>query len=346
MRIWLVLAAAICSAQVGDVNLIGAAQQLGDRVRLTPTGEMLRGAMWKRQRVRLREGFRTSFRFRLSEGGGLGQGADGFAFVIQNNGDKAIAGRGASGGFGFGDGRGDRRSAAILNSLAVFFDTFQNPEDESDNSVSICTAGGKKELRWPPPRLGVNWRPPMQWKDGSEHEVDITFAPPLMTVTVDGTIVLRAPVDLARMLGADGMGYVGFTAATGNGWENHDVWDWKFESVDSNLYSVDSTIQFARVECMPGKSLCTPSGGNVEALGRERLRVLLPAHRPWSVAFTPTKEYTIENVRGNVCWDLAKGLCGVPKLLTRVQGGRVWFAIEDDNYADNEGYVEFDVVLK
>jgi phage-related protein len=349
MRTWIAFMTGVAlMGQSGEVKLVGAAKRRGEVIRLTPAAEFERGAAWRTDRVVVRDGFNTSFRFRITEAGGLGEGADGFAFVIQNNGPAAIAGRGASGGFGFGDGRGDRKQAGILNSLAVFFDTFHNEEDESNNSLSICTHGGKREMRWPPPRLGVNWEPEISWRDGKEHEVRVSFQPPLLSVFVDERLTLRAPVDLGRMVGPDGMAYVGFTASTGNGYENHDIWDWRFESVESGLYSVDSTIQFARVECMPGKSLCTPAMASVEPVGEGRFHVLLPAHLPWSVlvALRDGAKFALEAVRGNACWDVGRALCGVPKVITRVENGRLSFAIEDENYRDNEGYVEFDVVIR
>jgi hypothetical protein len=336
----LLLCGELLSAQspIDGVITMGAARYADGRARLTPALPLVRGACWRLDRVQLREGFRTSFRFSITEAGGKDNGSDGFAFVIQNSGPNVIGGLGNQGGFGLG----------ILNSLAVFFDTHRNREDESGNSVSICTSGDKKMMRWPPPRLGVNWRPPMNWKDGADHEAEIAFAPPLMTVVVDGKTVLRAPVDLGRMLGPDGMGYVGFTAATGDGWENHDVWDWRFESTSSAMYSVESTIQFARFECLPGKGLCTPAEAVVTAAGAGKFHVLLPAHLEWGASILNREGAAVrmENVHGSACWDTARGACGVAKVLINNERGRTWLTVEDTNFSDNEGFVEFDVIVE
>jgi hypothetical protein len=40
---------------------------------------------------------------RLTQQGGLGPGADGFAFVLQNSGPNALGSPGLAGGFGLGD---------------------------------------------------------------------------------------------------------------------------------------------------------------------------------------------------------------------------------------------------
>lgn len=341
-----------------QIELVGDARVEGQTIRLTGPLENQRGAIWRRQKLAVRGGFETTFQFRISETGGLRNGADGFAFVIQNNGPQEIAGKGSSGGFGFGDGLHDKTKPAIANSLAIFFDTHLNyEEDLSGNSISICTNGNRKQMRWPPPRLGVNWNPSVKLKDGLPHDVRISFKPPMMTVFVDGSVAVRAPVDLARMVSADGTAYAGFTASTGLGWENHDILAWHFEpAVSSDAYSVSSNISFAQFECLPAKSLCTPGKAIVELLSPGKWHVILPAHVAWAGAIPNPQaaQVRILDARGTACWDPAAGECGSPEMAPtgttgalqwRHKKGRTEFTLQDKNYSDNQGYFEFEVEL-
>ncbi len=333
-----------------DLRLVGSARAVGLALRLTPAKPMQRGAAWRLDKVPVRDGFETTFRFRISDRQGLGPGADGFAFVIQNNGPTALAGKGASGGFGLGYSPGDRNKA-IANSLAVFFDTFQNHEDLSGNAISICTNGGdRKETRWPPPRLAINWTSSLNLKDGDLHEVRIEFVPPLLTVTIDGQTAVRSPVDLARMVAPDGTAFIGFTASTGEGYENHDILDWRFDS--RAPVSVSSSISFAPVaqfDCLPNKSLCTPAAPIVEATAPGRYHVLLPAHLTAEVPNPNALEVEILNPRGTACWN--PGQCGslqeTPRALrTHTEAGRTRFSLTDPDPSDNQGYFEFEVLLR
>lgn len=340
------------------LRLLGATTVESRALRLTPSLEFQHGAAWRTERLAVREGFETAFRFRISDPQGLDNGADGFAFVLQNNGPDALAGRGASGGFGLGDGRGDRSKPGIANSLAIFFDTHRNPEDNSGNAISILTNGDKKKMRWPPPRLAVNWKPQVQLKDERTHEVRILFAPPLLSVYVDDHLELRGPVDLARILGPDGKAYVGFTAATGAGYENHDILDWRFRpSNTSDAYTVDSEISFARFPCLPAKSLCTPTASLVEPLGPGRFHIIVPAHLPWSAEIPNPqgRPIVLNNRKGAICWLPSASACGsaadrpageLGALAIETKNGRTRFGITDSQPQDNEGYYEFTVEIE
>lgn len=340
-----------------DFQLLGSARFQGGLLRLTSSQPFERGAAWRVEKLSVGGGFETTFRFRITDRQGMGPGADGFAFVIQNNGLDAIAGRGASGGFGFGDGKGDVSKLAIANSLAVFFDTFRNQEDLSDNSVSICTNGNRRQMRWPPPRLAMNNNPATYFKDGQIHEATIDFSPPVMTVSIDGEQVLRAAVDLGRMMGRDGTAFVGFTASTGAGYENHDVLSWRFRPrVSSEVYAVTSDISFATFDCLPNKSLCTPAKPTVEAREPGIYHIILPAHLAWAAEIPNPSALpvAIRNARGNACWNAKRGECGSSEgrqpgtpgaILMRTERGRTRFAMEAQNYDNSEGYYEFDAVV-
>jgi hypothetical protein len=330
-----------------ELRTAGSANVRNGILRITSSKQMQSGAAWRVNRVPVRDGFESDFVFRISDRKGLGPGADGFAFVIQNSGPTALAGRGASGGFAFGHNIRDVNRPGIENSLAVFFDTFQNDIDPSDNSISICTNGSRGQMTWPPPQLAINPNPPVYLKDGREHQVSIRYEPPMLTVEVDGKPALRAPVDLARMIGPDGMGYVGFTASTGEGSENHDILSWRFAS---RAISVDSTISFARFDCMPSKSLCTPAEAIVEETARGVYHVILPAHLPWPAQIPNPSEAAVEirDLRGFACFGASPESCGSPtpnSIRQRTTGGRTLLTLVSSAAESNQGYYEFEAVI-
>ena len=60
---------------------------------------------------------------------------------------------------------------------------------------------------------------------------------------------------------------------------------------------------------------------------------------------------TIEKAQGHVCWDATQGAkgCGDHSAMAiRNGGGRTYFSVRDtrDKFADNQGYLEFDVRLQ
>lgn len=360
------------------LHLVGAAGMSDGRLRLTSSIPQTAGAAWFAEKQQVAGGFEAVFRFQLTDQGGLGPGADGFAFVLQNEGPDALAGRGSAGGFALGDGRGDPSKPGIPRSIAIFFDTFRNhdADDPSDNYIAICTNGTIPKMRWPPRRLGVGRKLRVRLKDGGVHSVRILYKPPMMSVSLDeGTPEIRVPVDLSTVVDANGLAYAGFTASTGGGFQNHDLVDWAFTpSVSSNMFVVQSDIQFFRTNCLSGKNLCTPAEVLIEQKGPGSYHVILPAHLEWgaSIPNPGMRSVTIANARGTVCWDLLAGAgeCGgvegsaagsmaaktraaflIPDrnpgaLVTRTERGRTWFSIngrKDRGFAENQGFFEFDV---
>lgn len=358
------------AAQTPRFNLVGSAEQREERVRLTPARTQTVGAMWMPDKQSVHAGFTTTFKFQLTNPGGLGDGADGFAFVLQNAGSQAIGGRGAAGGFALGDGYGDPKSPGIPNSIAVFFDTYRNSEvrDPSNNYVAICTNRTIREMQWPPPRLAYTRRLPFKLNDGRIHQVRIAYEPPLLRVSLDGAApILSAPVDLSTVIDPAGRAYVGFTASTGAGFENHDIFDWNFTAVDSSITTVDSDITFLdQVTCLEGRNLCTPKDALVEETSPGVFHIILPANREWgaSIANPSGAEVSVTNIRGHVCWDaeqcngpggseaeLADRLAPGRKagtLVAQNDRGRTWFSVNDrkNGFADNQGFFDFEVRLK
>jgi hypothetical protein len=373
----LLLLAAIASnaaAQFTDLHLVGTAAIHDGRLRLTPARENAVGAAWASSKQDVASGFDASFRFQLTGQGGLGRGADGFAFVLQNAGPEAMAGRGASGGFALGDGYGQPDKPGIPHSIAVFFDTYRNaPMDPSDNYIAICTNGAIGSMRWPPPRLAVSHKLKMRLKDQRVHRAEIHYDPPVLAVSLDGAAVVRAVVDLATVVDEHGQAYVGFTASTGAGYENHDILDWDFNPhATSAMFVVQSGIDFLKTNCIEGKNLCTPAEPQVETKAPGEYHVVLPANREWgaSIPNPDARQVEITGARGMACGNLRDtgddcssptGIPNVPgapgivapdrspgELVARTVNGRTMFSVNGKAgaFAGNQGYFEFDVKVK
>jgi hypothetical protein len=351
-------------ASTGELKLAGSATLSKGTLRLTPAQPDMAGAAWFEAKQAVSGGFAINFQFQLTGQGGIGPGADGFAFVLQNSGTDALGSPGSAGGFALGDqGRYGDSAAGIPRSIAIFFDTFRNPEidDPNDNFISICTAGTPAQMKWPPPRLAYTRKLRVKLKNGRVHNVRIAYAPPILTVIVDGTQVLQSTADLSTVVDADGAAYVGFTASTGSGFENHDIRNWSFRpSASSTVTMVSSNIAYLKIPCLPGRNLCTPERVLVETPGPGTYHIVLPANLPWgaSIPNPSGRSVAIENARGIACWNTALGQlgCNDPSggpdgagaLVQRTAGGRTLFSVNDPagDYRDNEGYFEFDVSIK
>ena len=359
-----------------DLNIVGDAHLQAAALRLTDARINIAGAAWYSEKEPVAQGFDTTFQFKLTRQGGLGNGADGFAFVVQNSDPSTVAGRGSAGGWGFGDGHRNRNRPGIPRALAVFFDTFKNEEDHdpSDNYIVICNNGGPRQMRWPPRRLKFTRGLPVFLKDGQTHTARILYKAPVISVFLDdlSTPVLISPVDLSLVTDEDGRAFVGFTASTGSGWENHDILSWSFTVTDVSSAMVSSNISFFMDSCLPGRSLCTPDRELIEEKQPGLYHIVLPANLEWGAAIPNPRglEVGVDNMRGTVCWDLnARGSegCNGPdgsqihaskdflspdkppgSLVVKTIHGQTRFSINDraGSFRDNEGYFEFDVEIK
>ena len=365
-------------ASAQQLTLVGDAELTGGTLRLTPAKGDRSGAAWFREKQPVGSGFETTFQFQLTHPGGLGHGADGFAFVIQNSGPEALGGRGSAGGFAVEDPAFHNRETAIPWSIAVFFDTFRNKEegDPSNNYVAFCTYGRPSEARWPAPRLAFTPNLPFRLKDQKVHTVRISFQPPVLSVYLDDSSapILHSAVDLSIVVDPQGAAWVGFTASTGGGHENHDILNWSFAAtgVSSSMSTVSSAITFHTSACLPNRNLCTPESAVVEHSGAG-YHVILPGNVEWgaSIPKPPGKAVEVTNAHGIVCWDLtARGSdgCSGPSgngtpvdagflatdapagaLLMKIHDGHVWFSVNARRgveFKNNQGFYEFDLEIK
>lgn len=359
------------------LSFAGDAAVSGKALRLTRAKWNRSGAVWFGEKQPVASGFETSFEFRLTHQGGDGHGADGFAFVMQNAGPEALGGLGSAGGFAVSDPSYFHRRKAIPWSIAVFFDTFRNENegDPSDNFVSVRTYGKPSEMRWPAPRIALTPNLPFQLKDGNVHTARIVFRPPVLSVFLDDSPapVLESVVDLSIILDEQGRAWVGFTASTGGGYENHDILNWSFTGADvsSTASVVSSHITFLMSDCLPDRKLCTPEKALVEHRDAG-YHVVLPGNLEWgaSIPISKGQAFTVTNAHGIVCWDInaqGPGGCSGPAgngtaagpgfLATDSPAGALIMKTHDDqtrlsvngrtgDFKNNEGFYEFDVEIK
>ncbi len=361
-------------ASAENLSLVGDASVSGKSLRLTEAHGNLSGAAWFRDKQSMASGFETTFDFQLTHQGGLGHGADGFAFALQNAGPQALGGRGSAGGFAVTDSGFKHKEAAIPWSIAIFFDTFKNGEDPSDNYIALCTYGKANTNHWPAPRLAFTPKLAIYLRDENVHSARILFQPPRLSVYLDNSPspVLESVVDLAPVLDEAGKAWVGFTASTGGGYQNHDILNWSFTSTDVSSSMVSSQISFMMSACLPNRNLCTPETAVVERRDAG-YHVILPGNLQWGASLpTPAGRNTvITNDHGIVCEhsktdgsDACSGPAGkgtaagvgflVPDapagaLVTKTEGGQTRFSVNghiDNGFKANEGFYEFDVAFQ
>lgn len=244
------------------VTLVQNAALTTNLLRLTPAAENQLGAAWYNSRVNVQGGFTTSFQFRITDRGGytpdwepgvVNNGADGFAFVIQNTAPAPI-GLYASGVGYYG----------IANSLAVEFDTWHNKPsycEPNGNHIAVNSLGtaqnrpehcASNEPDGAPvnPTLGITTIS-QDMSNGTIYNVLINYTPGQLSVYFGNllTPVLTVNVDLASKLnlqnGTDA--FIGFTSSTGGAWENHDILKWSYSDVPEPSAFVIAALGLALV---------------------------------------------------------------------------------------------------
>lgn len=214
----------------GTLACVGTtAVTAGGELRLTPASGG-NGAGYSTSPVALGTGatFSTSFQFRMSQGRGIDP-ADGFTFVLA----KASSGLGgAGGGMGY---------FGVPNSVAIEFDTYDNNEAGGSNHIGLDLNGslasspvsspyGKSSCRLFDNSYladgcmsnGKVWTAFINY-DGTTQKLNVA-------VQQDGLALIQMitdhTVDIGTTLGTT-TAFVGFTAATGAGYQNHDILNWK-----------------------------------------------------------------------------------------------------------------------
>lgn len=207
---------------VGNTTVTG-----GGALRLTPAATSQSGAGYSTTAIALGTGatFSTTFQFLITNRGGINP-ADGLTFVVA----AATAGLGGlGGGLGY---------LGVPNSVAVEFDTYDNGEVGGSNHVAVDTNGALNGTGVSP--YGVsNCGSTTGYVFGCMSNGDIWTA----TIDYDGStnlldvyvqdggsavqhIISGMSINIGSLLGTTSA-FVGFTSATGAGFANHDILNWR-----------------------------------------------------------------------------------------------------------------------
>lgn len=216
-------------SSVTGLALNGDAAQAGSVLRVAPDAEGEWGSAWyTSSKAHVADGFDTTFTYQMNGSSGS-SGADGLAFVIQDESTAALGNSGS--GLGF---------EGITRSLAVEFDTF-GFTPETDNHISVQSLGNNGNSVQDADSL-AQVQANYDLNDGSPHTVLIRYRPGTLLVYVDdlATPVLVVAVDLQNINGDDildgsGDAWVGFTAASGGLTQDHDILDWDFDETTDPL---------------------------------------------------------------------------------------------------------------
>ncbi|HXR04890.1 MAG TPA: L-type lectin-domain containing protein [Verrucomicrobiae bacterium] len=200
------------------------------KLRLSPAipGQGLGGA-WLNAKQPVKNGFETTFQIQITEK--YSAGADGLAFVIQNNSTPALGYPGCNIGYG-----------GITNLLAVKFNNYHWQDHAYGNDygrydlIAVLAPHSPTTPLWDSlsntiaaTTNGVNF------SDGQIHTVKIVYVPGNLQVFLDDleNPLMTVYVNLAKVMNLDnGRAWVGFTAASGADWQNHDLISWAFESAE------------------------------------------------------------------------------------------------------------------
>jgi hypothetical protein len=250
----------------------------GGVLRLNRANMNQHASAWFKTPQPIATGFTTAFQFEISNTNRCFQcvfPADGIALVIQND----PAGTGALGYTGTGEnisyGNNDNPNAsgpgrAILNSLAIELDTFQNTnyDDPNGNHIAVQSCGPNNASTLTPNSADHNYMCPdgnpaklalqslpsgLSLTDGLAHTITVNYLPPgtctsdcnNLSVYLDSTLILQTTVDLTKQLNLTNgsSAYIGFTAATGSLVENNDILSWSFSQWPLSPITITQPVQ-------------------------------------------------------------------------------------------------------
>ena len=189
-------------------------------LRLTNTAGNEAGGAFLNAPVSMSAGdtFSAYFTFNLNTGGGISDpdgtttvGADGIVFVL------------ASSTTGLGGSGGQIGYAGVSSSVGVVFDTYDNSNtgDINGNHVGFVQSGSiNPELDQvaiaTPMNNGATW---YAWVDYNGTTLSLYLS---QTSTRPSTATDSEPINIAQTIGTNRV-YVGFTAGTGQAWNNQDI---------------------------------------------------------------------------------------------------------------------------
>jgi hypothetical protein len=219
----------------GDSSLIfvGTAAKINDYIKLTEPKIWDGGSIWLKNRFSVKQDFATSFKFRTRYGDdrvtpdGSLPGADGIAFVMQNHNYPVLGVKGGSIGY-----------TGITNSLAIEFDLYKNPWDPDGNHIAVQSMGAganQPDHTKYNSCMGISSNIITIKQDSIYYsKIQYDWTTKTLKIYLDSTgkfesLALSIPnIDLASYLQLEEGEYVyiGFTAGTGESYQEHDLFDW------------------------------------------------------------------------------------------------------------------------
>jgi prepilin-type N-terminal cleavage/methylation domain-containing protein/prepilin-type processing-associated H-X9-DG protein len=228
---------------LASMNITGSASWLTPNkvLRVVPATNGVYGSAWYNKALtRLTDGFRVDFAFQITGGTGW---ADGFGFALQQTSATAT-----TGGSGY----------EYVNSVAVEFDTYYNGSSNDPNSNHIALQGriGQINSSDHTYALAINTGIP-SLINGSWHRVTVDYGGDKLSVTMDDSPVLSAPIKLSQYMSATNNTWIGFGGKCGMSNEN----------MDFNAFTVAPAALPLNLEYRHGKkALASYADGHAEAI--------------------------------------------------------------------------------
>ena len=206
------------------------ARSLDGKLRLSPAiaGLGLGGA-WLNAKQPVKDGFDTTFQIQITEK--HCSGADGLAFVIQSTPEPALGQTGQ--GLGYG---------GVTNQFVIHFDNYHwgdHPTAGRYDEIAVLTASAPTQPLYNiVANIIASANKQVVYSDGAVHTVRILYIPGNLQVFLNDleNPLMTVYVNLARVMDLDnGRAWVGFTAASGADWQNHDLVSWAFDSSEDTI---------------------------------------------------------------------------------------------------------------
>ncbi|WP_218932322.1 lectin-like domain-containing protein [Adhaeretor mobilis] len=188
-------------------------------MRLTPALGIQSGSIYRNEEASVFK-FSTAFSFQIANDSN--PGADGLAFVLQPGGTLA----GNSGG---------SLGNAVPNTVAVEFDTWNNPEnnDPNNNHIGITLFGMEDHGAGSPftvtaPSDLNDGLVKYAWIDYDGTNLEVRFSD--LAARPELSILTQA-IDISTVLKGSFRAFAGLSAGTGGASQNHDILSWSFEGI-------------------------------------------------------------------------------------------------------------------
>lgn len=224
------------------------ARTVDGKLRLSPAipGLGLGGA-WLDAKQPVQDGFDTTFQIQITDK--HSSGADGLAFVIQGGTQPALGQTGQ--GLGYG---------GITNQFVVHFDNYHwgdHPKAGKYDEIAVLAASSPTlPIYNVAANVIASASRNVVYSDGAVHTVRILYVPGNLQVFLDDLKdpLMTVYVNFAKVMNLDhGRAWVGFTAASGADWQNHDLVSWGFSSF------VSPTSNEVRIWTQPEMTSQAPS---------------------------------------------------------------------------------------